>query len=463
MEDSIKQVTDIIKESLELYNSEKYRYIPYLVDLRNKEYAIIACKTNRPHQRKQYIVVRRDRTSLNPEDFYQVVEIVGKFGTTLGTIRELDIEKIYQRPSDYVILGPSFEYYAFDRRSSLSPHHLGLERLLEISSIINVDEILDKMIKADLLFGFDYLYHISNSNASSLKGIFGNDIFNAIQRTSDILKMHYLNMYEFNSMSRTFFEFFNAYTSFEVFTAIKDFYASSAGPDHVDVLCRTFSFAHYSALTPLSSKQILTIIEAFKGKRINQAALYHLRDYWNLRTRIKDVYDIKKLPILPNNLGCADIHMNLEAIVKKHDFVLNIFNTHLDAIKSAKLNKLQENYANLHLAKAQEFEWEDDNYIIVAPKHLSELITEGKSLSHCVGSYTDSVSQGKEYILFLRKKSNPGASYFTIDVTPDKKVRQIHGQNNCSVPGDLAPIVQKWADAVNTDISDTSGVYSALH
>jgi len=105
---------------------------------------------------------------------------------------------------------------------------------------------------------------------------------------------------------------------------------------------------------------------------------------------------------------------------------------------------------------------EDDDYIIIAPKRLVELSAEGRVLSHCVGSYIDSVSQGLEYILFFREKSDPDKPYFTVDVSKDIKVRQIHEKYNCNVPKELMPLFKEWAEKVQVDITNTNGIYGAL-
>ena len=89
-------------------------------------------------------------------------------------------------------------------------------------------------------------------------------------------------------------------------------------------------------------------------------------------------------------------------------------------------------------------EYANDEYIISAPLLVTDLIKEGTILNHCVGSYMESVSNGNEYILFLRKKSNPDIPYFTINITPEKRIRQIHGKNNCNVPSELVSFIETW-------------------
>ena len=114
-------------------------------------------------------------------------------------------------------------------------------------------------------------------------------------------------------------------------------------------------------------------------------------------------------------------------------------------------------------ASAVKYEFEDDDYIIIACKQLEDLTKEGASLRHCVGTYVNSVSEGKEYILFLREKSDVDKSYFTIDLTPDKKVRQIHGYCNCNMNENIKPFINKWAKKFDLELTGCSGIKCALY
>lgn len=145
-----------------------------------------------------------------------------------------------------------------------------------------------------------------------------------------------------------------------------------------------------------------------------------------------------------------------------HDQVQNIYYENKSLIESEKLVKLNEQYNNNYLPLAKNFEFQNNKYIIKACEKLEELTKEGMLLHHCVGSYKDSVSQGKEYILFLRKVEEPDTPFYTIDITPDKNVRQIHGSCNCNMTEEIKPFIHEWAEKFGLDISNTSGLKCAL-
>ena len=167
------------------------------------------------------------------------------------------------------------------------------------------------------------------------------------------------------------------------------------------------------------------------------------RDYYSMRSRLSEEAR-KNFPVNPENT------------LKYHDRITLVFNRESIQRKEQELNKKQEMYTNNVYKNAIKYEFADKYYSIIACKKLAELYVEGSTLNHCVGSYTDSVSQGREYILFLRKNSELDMPYFTIDVTPDNKVRQIHGKNNCNINSEIEPFIKEWAKKFNLNISDCS-------
>ena len=65
---------------------------------------------------------------------------------------------------------------------------------------------------------------------------------------------------------------------------------------------------------------------------------------------------------------------------------------------------------------------------------MTEIITEGKILSHCVGGYAERYSKGQCIILFLRRRSEADKPYFTIEVGGEwgkrQHIVQCHGYKN---------------------------------
>ncbi len=73
------------------------------------------------------------------------------------------------------------------------------------------------------------------------------------------------------------------------------------------------------------------------------------------------------------------------------------------------------------------YEWGDEQYTVVAPKGIIDIVKEGRALSHCVGSserYYDRIATRESYILFLRKSNQQDKPYYTLEVEPGGVIRQ---------------------------------------
>ena len=81
--------------------------------------------------------------------------------------------------------------------------------------------------------------------------------------------------------------------------------------------------------------------------------------------------------------------------------------------------ELQEKYA-----------YSDDDYTVLAPQDIFEIIKEGRMLHHCVGNdgagerYYDRMERRESFIMFLRRTEEPNDPYYTLEIEPDGTVRQ---------------------------------------
>ena len=107
-----------------------------------------------------------------------------------------------------------------------------------------------------------------------------------------------------------------------------------------------------------------------------------------------------------------------------HDQYTNIAN-------AQRYNNLKKDgrWDKFNKKRIEKYEKIGDEFEIIVPREPKDIINEGASLSHCVGSYLESVASGYKTILFLRKVSNPDRSFYTIEVG-DSRIIQIHGNHN---------------------------------
>lgn len=151
------------------------------------------------------------------------------------------------------------------------------------------------------------------------------------------------------------------------------------------------------------------------------------------------------------------LHPKEELVGVFHDRIVELYNEMKVKKAEQESTEKQCRYSSL-LPQYLHFNYEEDNdsRCVVVPKKITELIIEGQRLDHCVGSYMNSVAQGKEVILFLRNKTTPDTPYATIDIYYDKqsklwKARQIHTAHNRDITEEDKDFLKRWAKTNNID------------
>lgn len=118
-----------------------------------------------------------------------------------------------------------------------------------------------------------------------------------------------------------------------------------------------------------------------------------------------------------------------------HDKVMLIYNLNLEYFEHKEAVKLHN--------ECKQLEYSDENYCIITPEDSSELINEGISLHHCVGSYVEKVNKGKTSVLFLRKKETPNESLITIEYK-DGVIKQVRGLCERLMDNNERKFFDKW-------------------
>lgn len=73
------------------------------------------------------------------------------------------------------------------------------------------------------------------------------------------------------------------------------------------------------------------------------------------------------------------------------------------------------------------FTYAAEDYTVIVPSGIEDIIEEGSKLHHCVGNnerYLERIEGESSYVLFLRHTKNPKKPYYTLEVEPDGTVRQ---------------------------------------
>ena len=104
--------------------------------------------------------------------------------------------------------------------------------------------------------------------------------------------------------------------------------------------------------------------------------------------------------------------------------------------------KLQEGF-DKQRERREKLRFEYKDLICFAAMSQKELIEEGKAMSHCVGGYAESCSEGKTDIIFIRKKSAPDKAYVTMEIRKDEII-QVRAYKNGKPDDDVNKFVEEY-------------------
>ena len=171
---------------------------------------------------------------------------------------------------------------------------------------------------------------------------------------------------------------------------------------------------------------VLKTVKKSKGLRDVQA-LGDYSDYIAECVRLK--YDLKDRTVLfprdlykahQRNISALKVQSNLE-LERKRD----------EADK-------QRNYLT--------YTDEKRGFTVLIPTSLTEIVTEGRSLNHCVGGYAERHANGMLHILFLRKTDAPNVPFYTMEVDTEGRLIQCRGYANNVVNRGGVPKPQEIKD-----------------
>lgn len=109
------------------------------------------------------------------------------------------------------------------------------------------------------------------------------------------------------------------------------------------------------------------------------------------------------------------------------------------------LNDKNNSYAKRYKKLQKAYEYGDGKYCIVIPKGATEIVLEGRALSHCVGGYAERHIKGKTAILFMRNVENTEKALVTIELNEKSlTVIQAHGKKNRAPSVEEQAFIDKW-------------------
>jgi len=180
-------------------------------------------------------------------------------------------------------------------------------------------------------------------------------------------------------------------------------------------------------------------------KHINQNMKYW-RQYWDAKNSFQS---------LPSDFSghwddylqnCALLGYDMKSsfilfprdLKTRHDEVMNLVDAEKKELFDNAIHSLYEPlYSRFY------FVWK--GMLIRPPASADEIIAEGHTLHHCVGTgkYIENMAKGKCYILFIRNAKQPDNPFFTMEFR-DNKVAQCRGKRNCGMTEDVKKFITTW-------------------
>lgn len=192
-------------------------------------------------------------------------------------------------------------------------------------------------------------------------------------------------------------------------------------------------FILYSNRIHIDKKMLVTIVKYYynragikKGlklflsilnKNATSEILIMLKDTINIakenNIKILNFKNINELELIHNDLILMDNQKRKKMNLKQIEEEKEIY------------NKLKE--------KWKKWEYKGTEFSIIYPENSLDIINEGYTLTHCVKTYINSVKKSNTNILFLRKTNQLETPFFTIELSNEGRIRQVHGYHNCNI------------------------------
>ena len=150
-----------------------------------------------------------------------------------------------------------------------------------------------------------------------------------------------------------------------------------------------------------------------------------------------------------------------EVVVDKQQIeILRAMENNQDA-QEAFAQEMRDKYptAEQTLSKIRNrYEYENEEYKIIVPETLVDIVKEGRALHHCAGSserYFNRIEAEETYICFLRRKEAPGIPFYTIEVEPGGTIRQ-HRSYLDEEPGieQIRAFLKEWQKVIRKRLTE---------
>lgn len=146
-------------------------------------------------------------------------------------------------------------------------------------------------------------------------------------------------------------------------------------------------------------------------------------------------------------------------LYQRHNELVKIIEEMDAAIKAQEILTKYQGIDKVILEVKEKYEYRDEEYAVVAPEKVNDILYEGSVLHHCVDkgeNYFDRILKKETFILFLRKREEIDKPYYTLEVEPGGTIRQIRTEYNRQNDDikNAERFLQNWQKMVRSRMTD---------
>ena len=213
-------------------------------------------------------------------------------------------------------------------------------------------------------------------------------------------------------------------------------------------------------LDRMSITQVMNYVKkqqegGYKGKKA-RSILSQWEDYLSMcQKQKKDVNDA--MIYRPRELKRR--HAEIVEEIRKEDMIRRMKKDRKQKREEArKMRKKYPGAEEILREIRSRYEYQNEDYMVIVPKNLIEIIVEGNALHHCVGSserYFERIMRRETYICFLRRTAEPKVPFYTLEVEPGGTIRQ-HRSMYDEEPGieEIRGFLREWQKVIKKRLTE---------
>ena len=181
------------------------------------------------------------------------------------------------------------------------------------------------------------------------------------------------------------------------------------------------------------------------NKKSSKEVLTTWADYMSMAKRLKMDTD-------------DEIIFRVNKLFQRHDELVERCHEKDFAIQAGQILEDYPHVDEICESIKDKYEYADDEYAIIVPERIEDILHEGRNLHHCIANsdrYWERIERRETYVLFLRRTSDVNKSYYTLEVEPNGTIRQKRTMYDRQDPDieDAKKFLTKWQGVISKRLS----------